>query len=83
MGYEAASKLWEVVNNRRVISMVKVGPKVEAQGLEIFFGYKDKTWGVVDCTSIALMRLLGCRQAFAFDEHFTEAGRQSGFEIIP
>jgi predicted nucleic acid-binding protein len=34
---------------------------------------------LVDCVSFDLMRQLGIRRAFAFDEHFAE----QGFEIIP
>jgi predicted nucleic acid-binding protein len=34
---------------------------------------------LVDCVSFDLMRRLGIRRAFAFDEHFAE----QGFEIIP
>jgi predicted nucleic acid-binding protein len=29
---------------------------------------------LVDCTSFGVMRRLGIRQAFAYDEHFTEQG---------
>ena len=34
---------------------------------------------LVDCTSFGVMRQLGIRQAFAFDEHFAE----QGFECVP
>jgi predicted nucleic acid-binding protein len=81
VGHEAAKKLWDMLNKNSLL--IKVNGEIEAAGLKLFFGYKDKTWGVTDCTSIALMQLLGYSQAFAFDEHFVEAGKQSGFEVIP
>ncbi len=81
VGHEAAKKLWDTMNKKA--SVIKVNDEIEAAGLKLFFGYKDKTWGVTDCTSIALMQLLGYNRAFAFDEHFVDAGKQSGFEVIP
>ncbi|OIQ08406.1 type II toxin-antitoxin system VapC family toxin [Neomoorella thermoacetica] len=83
MGYKKTLELWEVLNNQRLVKLVRVSRIMEEAGLKIFFDYQDKTWGVVDCISIATMRLLNCRRAFAFDEHFCEAGRQSGLEILP
>lgn len=82
LGLDAALKLWEILNNRNIVSLIKVSAKIEAEGLKMFFGYTDKKWGITDCTSIALMLLLGCRQAVAFDEHFVEAGKQNGFVIL-
>jgi predicted nucleic acid-binding protein len=34
---------------------------------------------LVDCTSFQIMRRLGMRRAFAFDQHFAE----QGFELLP
>lgn len=83
IGYEAAEKLWQILCDVRLVRLVRVGRALEAQGLKMFFDYRDKTWGVVDCTSLALMQLVACRRAFAFDSHFREAGRQQGLEILP
>ncbi len=83
MGYEKMLELWQVLSNPRTVRLIRVSEAMEEAGLQIFFGFQDKSWGVVDCVSIATMRLLGCRRAFAFDDHFREAGRQSGLEILP
>lgn len=80
-GHEAAKRLWKMLNEKSML--IRVNSKIEAAGLKLFFDYQDKTWGVTDCTSIALMRLMGYHNVFAFDEHFVEAGKQSGFEVIP
>ena len=34
----------------------------------------DKRWSFTDCTSFAIMRQLGIKQAFAFDPNYEEAG---------
>lgn len=83
IGYGKMAELWEVLNDPGIVKLVRVSRAIEDAGLDIFFRYRDKAWGVVDCTSIAAMRLLNCRKAFAFDQHFREAGQQSGLEIIP
>lgn len=83
MGYKKTLELWGVLNNQRLVKLIRVSPIMEETGLKIFFTYRDKTWGVVDCISIATMQLLNCRRAFAFDKHFREAGRQSGLVILP
>ncbi|MGQ9533416.1 MAG: type II toxin-antitoxin system VapC family toxin [Desulfotomaculales bacterium] len=83
VGYEAAERLWSVLNDVRLVRLVRVGRALEDRGLEMFFRYRDKAWGVVDCASLVLMRQVHCRRAFAFDTHFREAGRQSGFEVVP
>jgi len=76
VGHDTAEKLWQVLCDIRLVRLIRVGRTLEEQGLKMFFNYRDKTWGVVDCASLALMKLLGCRCAFAFDAHFREAGRQ-------
>ncbi|QGP92262.1 hypothetical protein MGLY_16330 [Neomoorella glycerini] len=54
------------------IASVRVSQIMEEAGLKIFFDYQDKNWGVVDCISLATMRLLNCRRAFVFDGGFLE-----------
>ena len=49
---------------------------------ELFWQYKDKDWGVVDCASLVVMDEGGCNQAFAFDRHFMEASQQYGFSLV-
>ena len=64
-----------------VVELVAVDERVEAEALELFWEYKDKDWGVVDCASLMVMDQSGCNQAFAFDRHFVEAS-QHGFSLI-
>ncbi len=71
-GYAQMEALWEMLNNREIIELIDVNKDMESAGLEMFFRYKDKTWGVVDCVSFVVMEKLGCGEAFAFDRHFRE-----------
>jgi len=83
IGYAQTLSLWEQLNDPETVRLVRITEEIELAGLDIFLRYRDKTWGVVDCTSLVVMDITGCNQAFAFDTHFREASRQRGFEIIP
>ena len=41
---------------------------------EFFSRYHDKSWSFTDCVSLAVIRRLRIRVAFAFDKHFREFG---------
>lgn len=82
LGYSQAEMLWQRMQRPSVVDLVTVDERVEAEALELFWGYKDKDWGVVDCASLVVMDGVGCRQAFAFDLHFMEASQQYGFSLV-
>jgi predicted nucleic acid-binding protein len=82
LGSAQAKSLWERITSRSIVELVAADEPVERDALELFWRYQDKTWGVVDCTSLVIMAAVGCRQAFAFDVHFTEASRQFGFAVL-
>ncbi len=82
LGYNQAERLWERIQRPSVVDLVTVDERIEAEALELFWEYKDKDWGVVDCASLVVMDGTDCRQAFAFDRHFVEASQQYGFSLI-
>jgi uncharacterized protein len=41
--------------------------------------HRDKKWSLTDCSSFALMKELGIKEAFTFDKNFLEAG----FRAVP
>lgn len=82
LGYSQAERLWQRIQRLSVVDLVTVDERIEAEALELFWKYKDKDWGVVDCASLVVMDEVGCRQAFAFDRHFTEASQQYGFSLL-
>lgn len=82
-GWNVAANLWALVTDHKAVVLVDVTKDIERRALDLFFGYRDKTWGVVDCANLVVMEDLGCRRAIGFDHHFREAGRQRGFELLP
>ncbi len=82
LGYHQAGRLWERICRPSVVSLIKINERVESEALQLFWRYRDKSWGVVDCSSLRLMEETGCRQAFAFDRHFSEASKQYGFTLV-
>ena len=51
----------------------------ELASLELFEKYADQKISFTDCVSFVLMRKLGLREVFTFDQHF----RYAGFEVVP
>lgn len=82
LGFSQAERLWARIRTRAVVELVAVDEQVERDALELFWRYQDKTWGVVDCSSLVLMEAIGCRHVFAYDTHFVEASRQFGFTVL-
>ena len=82
LGYGRSRRLWQMANNRRIVTVVRVDPAVEAAALKLFWRYRDKEWGVVDCASLIIMERLGCRTVFAYDRHFVEASRQRSLTVL-
>jgi uncharacterized protein len=82
LSYGRARRLWQMANNRRIVTMIRVDPGIESAAVKLFWRYRDKDWGVVDCASIVIMERLGCRTVFGYDQHFVEASRQRGFTVL-
>lgn len=82
IGYAHALSLWNLVKRFSLITLVKITDDIETKGVNLFFRYRDKTWGVVDCTSLIVMEQTGCLNALAYDRHFREASLQRGFQVI-
>ena len=82
LGYGRARRLWQMANNRRIVTMIRVDPGGESAALRLFWRYRDKEWGVVDCASLVTMERIGCKTVFGYDRHFVEASRQRGFTVL-
>jgi len=83
IGYSQAFTLWERITDSNLVTLVRITEDIETAALNIFWRFRDKTWGVVDCASLVVMERMACEAAFAFDGHFKEASRQYGFRVIP
>lgn len=62
-----------------VIRVEWVSDATHQTGVTALLTVARRQLSIVDCVSFALMRRLGIRRAFAFDEHFAE----QGFHLIP
>ena len=52
----------------------EVTSEIENEALQMFWGYKDKTWSITDCVSVSVMHSRNLYYAFSADKHFREAG---------
>lgn len=58
------------------IELLSIDNEVWRAAWEMFQSYDDKQWAFTDCTSFVLMRKQNLHRAFAFDQHFEQAGFQ-------
>jgi len=58
------------------VQFVQVDEKLFKEGWEYFQLHKDKDYSLTDCISFVVMKKLGIETAFAFDQHFVQAGFQ-------
>ncbi len=81
VGYDRARELWEIVTQPRLVSMMPVDIEIEESAVDIFFRYRDKDWGIIDCSSLIVIERTGCKIVVAFDLHFSQAAKQFGLNI--
>jgi predicted nucleic acid-binding protein len=79
LGHAAAVRFGQWIKTSQIVEIVRVPAEVEDMAWGIFCRYDDKEFSYTDCTSFAMMQLLGLDTAFAFDQHF----RQFGFVCLP
>jgi predicted nucleic acid-binding protein len=54
--------------------LVRVEDKLFERAIALYDQMRDKTWGLVDCASIAVMQDHGISDALTSDRHFQQAG---------
>lgn len=77
--HRVAVMIGESIRTSEVLKYLRVEEADENAAWELAKKYTDKDFSFTDCLSFAVMTRLGCRKAFAFDQHF----RQMGFEVFP
>jgi predicted nucleic acid-binding protein len=60
------------------VNVVWIDASLHAQAVAGALAARQRDLSLVDCASFAVMRRLGLRRAFTFDQHFAE----QGFEVI-
>ncbi|MGB9627548.1 MAG: type II toxin-antitoxin system VapC family toxin [Thermodesulfobacteriota bacterium] len=79
VGHKPALTFGKRIFSSRLYTIHYIGEVIEKEAFRIFEKYLDKKLSFTDCTSFALMKKLGIKKAFAFDEDFVALG----FEIVP
>lgn len=69
----------DVIARSRWLTTLAVTMAQETEAWRMLESHADKEWSFVDASSFVLMRSAGITRAFAFDEHFAQAG----FEVLP
>src|SRR5882724_11082566 len=64
LGFSQAERLWDRFQAKALVDLVRIDEKIERDALDLFWRFRDKTWGVVDCSSLVVMEDLGCRHVF-------------------
>ncbi len=65
------------------IRIVYINEDILGKAWGIFEKYSDKYFSFTDCTSFAVMEMLGMNEAFSFDRHFEQYGFIRRLPIIP
>lgn len=56
------------------VEVIEVDSNLIEKGLAVYEKFADKTWGLVDCISFAVMRESGLTEVLTFDRDFEQAG---------
>jgi uncharacterized protein len=78
VSHQAAVVYGDSLMNSRIVTIIGITENEKLAAWALFKKYSDKELSFTDCTSFALMKKLGLRQAFSFDDHF----RQTGFQLF-
>lgn len=79
LGHSYAVKFLDALQASEQVELVHLTAAHLAETISLFRSRPDKGWSFTDCSSFVLMRERGIQCAFAFDEHF----QQAGFQIKP
>lgn len=79
VGHEEAIAFGEKIKSSRVLKIIRVDENIENYSLDVFKKFKNIELSFTDCVSLAVMKELGIKEIFAFDQHFS----QLGFRVVP
>jgi len=70
----AATQLLRALQHDSGVLVLPVDSNLFSRGHQLFTDRPDKTWGLTDCISFALMQERNIRDALTADRHFEQAG---------
>ncbi len=79
VGHAAAVKVGNLLQDLRVVDVVRITPEDDRDAWHLFQSRADQEYSFTDCTSFVLMRRLKLTRALALDSDF----RKEGFEALP
>jgi len=79
VGHSYAVRFLEMLQTSRKVQLIYLAPTQIAAAITLFCNRADKGWSFTDCSSFVLMEEYQLQVAFAFDEHF----KQAGFRVKP
>lgn len=71
-----ASRIIRHFQTAAEVTLVPLNPTLFNTAMHWYDKHQDKTWGLVDCVSFAVMAEMQLTRALAFDRHFVQAGFQ-------
>ena len=74
IGIRASIGFSKKIRKSKVVKTVQVSREIEEKARDIFERYDDKDFSFTDCVSFVVMWEMEIKEAFAFDEHFTQMG---------
>lgn len=77
VGHKYAASFLDVLQTSQQIQLIYLTSSHIAETIQLFRSRPDKDWSFTDCSSFILMRAYKIDTAFAFDEHFQQAGFQT------
>ena len=74
VGHSYTVKFLDALQTSEQIELIQLSSSHLTKTIELFRSRPDKDWSFTDCSSFVLMREYNIQYAFAFDEHFRQAG---------
>lgn len=71
-------ELLEYLQEDEYITLIEITKNLYDKSFKLFCNRKDKEWGLVDCTSMVVMKQRGIEKVLTADRHF----EQAGFEVL-
>ncbi|MCF7805823.1 MAG: PIN domain-containing protein [Candidatus Marinimicrobia bacterium] len=72
-GFEYCERFSRFID-KDILKVYRINKQYELKGLQTFWRYKDKAWGIVDCTSMEFMFSNSLIYVFTDDNDFAQAG---------
>ncbi len=79
VGHSYAVRFLDMLQTSQRTRLIYLTPTQITTAASLFRERSDKEWSFTDCSSFVLMQEYQIQTAFAFDEHF----KQAGFQIKP